>query len=316
MPFSTLDRLADRYADVSLSNQRMLRTFAAVAGQLRAQRIRFLILKGGDLLTRLYGHFGSRPLADIDLLLDGNSIPALHTLMLENAFLPQLDGNPAYRSSDGSLALDVCTDIWYLPDAKELWARATRRTVNGTDVCAMGSTDLLIYLILYAVVHRGTVSGTLHSDLQLLLRKEPPDWELLLDLASAPHIRIPLYTGLNILIPDLVPPSVLSTLAPTSCVDHARCRLLTQLVVGRPIPDLGHFLLWLFAPQGHRWQYLLKRLFPSKEFLAWRYGTKASAGTAVRLFRVASLSSNATRLLTRITGRLVTGGASSYDRVP
>ena len=69
MPSSTLDDLADTYTQVSLINKRLLDECEIVGQAFHRQGIEFIVLKGADLLSRLYGMRGTRPLSDVDLLM-------------------------------------------------------------------------------------------------------------------------------------------------------------------------------------------------------------------------------------------------------
>ena len=68
MPSSTLDNLADAYTQVSLINKRLLDECEIVGQIFQRQGIKCILLKGADLLSRLYGVRGMRPLSDVDLL--------------------------------------------------------------------------------------------------------------------------------------------------------------------------------------------------------------------------------------------------------
>ncbi|MEO7859309.1 MAG: hypothetical protein ABIU05_02510, partial [Nitrospirales bacterium] len=88
-------------------------------------------------------------------------------------FTQQIDGNPAYRSSQSTLSLDLVTNLWYLDEEglAALWARAQTRPLGQLTVKHLGSNDLLLYLIAYSVVHRGHLSPSFFTDLRLLIEK-------------------------------------------------------------------------------------------------------------------------------------------------
>ncbi len=116
MPSSTLDDLLDRYAYVSASNKTLLEGFARVAQLFQQNHIPFVLLKGADVLSRLYGVRGIRPLSDVDLLVREEDVPAIDRLLLPSGFVSQIDGNPAYFSPTLRLSLDLVTRLWYLDD--------------------------------------------------------------------------------------------------------------------------------------------------------------------------------------------------------
>ena len=278
MPSSTLDDLADAYTQVSLINKRQLDECEIVGQGFQRQGIECLVLKGADLLSRLYGVRGTRPLSDVDLLVHAQDLPAIHRLLIETGFTQQIDGNPAYRSSHSTLSLDLISDLWYLDEEglAALWARARTRPLGQLTVKQLGSDDLLLYLTAYAVVHRGHLSPSFFTDLRLLIEKEPLHWPTLVAEASRRHLKIPLYHGLRQLALSNsttgIPSTVIQQLAPATMAEQTLAFLFRRLVTTQPLPELGHFLLWITQPPGRRLAWLRRTLSPPALFLAYRYG--------------------------------------------
>jgi hypothetical protein len=281
MPSSTLDDLADAYTQVSLINKRLLDEYEIVGQAFHRQGIECIILKGADLLARLYGVRGMRPLSDVDLLVHAQDLPAIHRLLTETGFAQQIDGNPAYCSSQSTLSLDLVSELWYLDEEglAALWARARTRPLGQLTVKQLGSDDLLLYLAAYAVVHRGHLSPSFFTDLRLLIEKEPLDWPTLVEEASRRHLKIPLYHGLRRLVLSNsttgIPATVIQQLAPATMGEQTLEFLFRRLVTTQSLPELGHFLLWITQPPGRRLAWLRRTLFPSSLFLAYRYGEES-----------------------------------------
>ncbi len=281
MPSSTLDDLADAYTQVSLINKRLLDEYELAGLAFQRQGIECILLKGADLLSRLYGVRGTRPLSDVDLLVHAQDLPAIHRLLIEIGFAQQIDGNPAYCSSHCTLSLDLVSDLWYLDEEglAALWARARTRPLGQLTVKQLGSNDLLLYLTAYAVVHRGHLSPSFFTDLRLLIEKEPLHWPTLVEEANRRHLKIPLYHGLRQLAwltsSIGIPATVIRQLAPSTMAEHILEFLFRRLVTTQPLPELGHFLLWITQPPGRRLAWLRRTLFPSSLFLAYRYGDES-----------------------------------------
>ena len=281
MPSSTLDDLADAYSQVSLINKRLLDEYEIVGQAFHQQGIECIVLKGADLLSRLYGVRGTRPLSDVDLLVHAPDLPAIHRLLTETGFAQQIDGNPAYRSTHSTLSLDLIPDLWYLDEEglASLWARARTRPLGQLTVKQLGSDDLLLYLTAYAVVHRGHLSPSFFTDLRLLIEKEPLHWPTLVEESSRRHLKIPLYHGLRQLVLSNstigIPSSVIQQLAPATIAEQTLEFLFRRLVTTQPLPELGHFLLWITQPPGRRLAWLRRTLFPSSLFLTYRYGDES-----------------------------------------
>lgn len=158
MPSSTLDDLADAYTQVSLINKRLLDECEIVGQAFHRQGIECIVLKGADLLSRLYGVRGTRPLSDVDLLVHEQDLPAIHRLLIATGFVQQIDGNPAYCSSQSTLSLDLVSELWYLDEEglAALWARARTRPLGQLTVKQLASDDLLLYLTAYVSSTEGT----------------------------------------------------------------------------------------------------------------------------------------------------------------
>ncbi|NOT23197.1 MAG: hypothetical protein HOP22_10830 [Nitrospiraceae bacterium] len=313
MPSSTLDDLADAYQQVSLINKRLLDEYEIVGRVFQRQGIDCILLKGADLLSRLYGIRGTRPLSDVDLLVHEQDLPAIHRLLLEAEFTQQIDGNPAYLSPRSSLSLDLISELWYLDKAglAALWERARIRPLGQLTVKQLASNDLLLHLIAYSVVHRGHLSPSFFTDLRLLIEKEPLHWPGLIEESIRHHLKIPLYHGLRQLASSNptteIPSTVIQQLAPATTTEQALAFLFHRLVTTRPIPELGHFLLWITQPPGRRLSWLHRTLFPSSLFLAYRYGSESvqrpRQTTITRWWRLAKAGH---LLIVRMLIRLIT----------
>jgi hypothetical protein len=310
MPSSTLDNLADAYSRISLINKRLLDEYEVIGQAFHRQGIECILLKGADLLSRLYGVRGTRPLSDVDLLVHEQDLPTIHRLLVESGFTQQIDGNPAYRSAQSTLALDLIPELWYLDSEglASLWGRARSRPFGQLTVKQLASNDLLLYLIAYAVVHRGHFCPSFFTDLQLLIEKEPLHWSTLVEAAIRYHLKIPLYHGLRQLMNRTadIPSSAIRQLAPSTMWELTLEFIFRRLVTTQPLPELGHFLLWITQPPGHRLAWFRRTVFPSSCFLAYRYGdeslTRPWHTTITRWWQLVRAG---THLIARILIRLV-----------
>ena len=321
MPSSTLDDLADAYSQVSLINKRLLDECEAVGQTFHQKGIECILLKGADLLSRLYGMRGTRPLSDVDLLVHAQDLPAIHRLLMERGFSQQIDGNPAYRSSQSPLTLDLISELWYL-DAQglaELWARARSRPLGQIMVKQLASNDLLLYLVAYTVVHRGHFVPSFFTDLRLLIEKESLHWPTVVEEAALHHLRIPLYHGLRQLTwadaRTKIPSAVLQQLAPSTLSERVLNFLFRRFVTTQPLPELGHFLLWVTQAPGHKVAWLRRTLFPSSCFLAYRYGNdSATRPWHTKIIRWWQLAKAGGLLIFRMLIRLVIGEQTPRKR--
>ncbi len=313
MNTSTLDGLLEAYTHLSTLNKRALDRFTVVAEHFRRRRIDCILLKGADLLSRLYGIRGVRPMIDIDLLVREADLPAIDEVLRALGYEQAIDGNPAYCAPDRQWTLDILTSIWYL-DSKEaldgVWMRAVPRTLGDQHVKGMGSEDLLIFLTAYAVVHRATLSAQFARDVALLVQKEPLDWGFILEEVNRRHLRVPVHYGLSYATSREpirgIPETVLDQLKPSGIRERAMASLLRRLVTEQHLYGIGLLLLFITRPGAKKWLWLYRSLCPLDTFLSYRYGRAgATRPLRTRLLRVAQLIPHAGLLLMRILPRLV-----------
>ena len=312
MNATAIDHLIAAYSAVSSANRTKFQKLQVVLARFHEQGIDCILLKGADLLPRLYGVLGLRPMVDVDLLVHDQDLPAIERILREFGYSTPIDGNPVYLDPDSTLALDLTTEIWYLGDQEAIWQRAVQRDFEGTPIKGMGGSDLLIYLTAYNVVHRGTLSASFAHDIALLVGKEDVDWDFVLDEASRCHLKIPLYHGLSFVVTRYarapIPEHVLRSLAPATLRERIWHRVLEKLVTDKPVTDLGHLLLFLTQPALNKWRWLNDRLFPSEAFLRWRYGHRWNTHPLLtRVCRPFSLLFQAVRLFARIALRQIRG---------
>ncbi|MBK9308791.1 MAG: nucleotidyltransferase family protein [Nitrospira sp.] len=313
MPSSTLDDLLEAYTQVSIRNRAILEEFTLIAQRFHQQEIAFIVLKGADVLSRLYGVRGARPLSDVDLLVHESDLPAIDRALRHLGFTQQIDGNPAYASADGALSLDLITTLWYL-DQQELdsvWRRAQVRSLDATTISCLDTADLLIYLTAYSVIHRGHLSASFVHDMKLLIEKERPDWPVIVARTRQATLHVSLFHGLSHVVkifPALpIPDSVLTMLGPTKRQERILAWLLRRLVTTEPLPEVGHLLLFLTQPHSNKMAWLKRRLFPSATFLSYRYGPAGQIlPWKTRLSHFYHLTTAALDLIRRVLHRLTT----------
>lgn len=313
MPSSTLDDLLEAYTQVGVRNRAMLDEFARIVQQFHHQGIPFIVLKGADVISRLYGVRGARPISDVDILVHESDLAAIDRLLRHLGFAQQIDGNPAYASAEGTLSLDLITTLWYF-DQQELtavWTRSLTRPFGTTTISCLDTADLLIYLTAYTVIHRGYLSASFVHDIKLLVEKENPDWSVVAKRAKQSGLQVALFHGLShvrTIHPSLlIPDTVLTLCSPATRRERRLAWLLRRLVTTEPLPEVGHFLLFLTQPGLNKLRWLRQRLYPSAVFLAHRYGSLGHTNPwKTRLFRLCHLAKAGLVLSGRVLGRLTT----------
>jgi hypothetical protein len=312
MNTAEVERHLQTYSRVSCGNKIKFEKLRAVLNQMQKAGIDCILLKGADLIPRLYSVLGVRPLGDADLLVHESDLPAIDHLLTHLGYRPLIDGNPAYVDPDNTLPFDIITKVWYLDDQQVIWQRTVHRDFEGIPIKGMGGSDLLIYLTAYNVVHRGCLAEPFGQDIALLVEKEDVDWDFVVDEASRCHLKIPIYHGLSFVVTRdagvPIPDHVLKRLAPSTVGEKLGSLLLRKLVTDKPVAELGHLLLFLTQPGLKKWRWLRDAFFPSPTFLTYRYGDQWKTHPLLtRLLRPFSLLFQAVRLFSRLVRLLITG---------
>ncbi len=300
------------YSRISSGNRIKFEKLRAVLSQMQKAGIDCILLKGADLIPRLYGVLGTRALGDADLLVHESDLPAIDHLLTRLCYRPLIDGNPAYVDPDNTLALDIITKVWYADDQQVIWERAVRRDFEGIAVKGLGRNDLLVYLTAYSVIHRGCLAEPFVHDIVLLVEKEDMDWDFVVEDAVRWHLKIPMYHGLSFVVTRYagvpIPGHLLSSLAPVSLSERLWYWFFQKLVTDQPVAELGHLLLFLTRPGLKKWRWLRDVFSPSPAFLTYRYGDRWKTHPLMtRLRRPFSLLSQAVRLVSRLFRLLITG---------
>lgn len=305
-------RFIETYAAIAQSNRERLRQLDAVLSAFQSAGRSVLLLKGADLLGRAYGGvLGLRPMDDVDLLFQRDDGPHLERILLARGFRSLIDGNPSYVGPDRILALDMISEIWYLPDIQAVWRRAVPRRVAGRIRPALHPEDALIYQTAYQTIHRGRLSPQMALDLAALLDAEGQfiDWRSVVEQVAACHLDVPVYYGLAYARDTAgaaIPRWVLQALEPLA-PQRRTARLYQRLATGPGLPELGHFLLVFSRPGwNNKVRALWQTFFPSRDFLLWRYrATTRWDRLRIRLGRPACLLFKGGLLASRIGYRLL-----------
>ena len=316
---ASVEKQIEAYANVASANRAIFTKLRILLSQFRKHGINSILLKGSDILPRLYGVMGLRAMADVDLLVHEEDLPAIDHLLTHLGYRPLIDGNPAYVDPGNTLALDIITKVWYVDNQKEIWERAVERDFEGIPVKSLSTNDLLVYLTAYNVVHRGYLSVSFAQDIALLVEKEDMDWAFVADEASRCHLKIPMYHGLSFVLTRYagvpVPDHVLRSLVPATVSERLWYWFFHKLVTDKPVAELGHLLLFLTQPGLKKWCWLRDAFFPSPAFLTYRYGDRWNAHPLLtRLGRPFSLLFQAVILFNRIVRLLITGRSDLWVR--
>lgn len=289
--------------ETTARNGWILHHLAAVARALNDASIRFFALKGCDLLLTTYEQIGARHLDDIDLLFHPDDIARASTALASAGYplqsagsdVPFVDGNsyadyvasqaaekihPAVHESSDGLSIELHR---MLPGAthpsaefERLWQARIDQPHQGTTVPLLPRAELVRHLCLHAFVQHHSDWRVLARHLADALRLHQRGW--LSEPLDGPQSRLS----------QRLTQAMVALHASTSPAAEAT---LTRLVFPGPnaqrLWDQAIFQQLLVARLAHDARHqpdmLLRKLFPSDDYLAYHYGEEALAGGRKRL---------------------------------
>lgn len=273
----------DSFTHLSSQNKRRIDFFVSFVNECRSSGIDLIPLKGIELLMRAYPHCGMRPMVDMDLLIQKKDVPKIMELLQNRGFYRKPDEGLTYIRPKDILDLDIIWDIWYLSGTSALWQRTVKRTVNGVEIKCLHPEDSLIYLVTYAVAHRGQLTSAFIKDLEYFLKSEGHliDWKNTLNTIKSLGCQAAFYQGLwhaRAQGVSAIPCDILSTLAPRSLGEKMLVSYYAKTVTGKGVEKVSYLFTW-FSYRGLRgkWKLLRQVLFPSRFQFEIQRGKKSAA---------------------------------------
>lgn len=191
------------------------------------------VIKGLALQAVYYQDTGSRPTADIDLLIHHEDLWGVVETLQPFGYYPKTDfQEKAHRYCHGTLERDGSAGVpvevhWTLnrnfPSAAEdglLWENTREFSLNGQIVCTLSHENQLIHAALHFAHHAmfdGFPSLLWLTDVSQLSGVDGLDWQLVVEASRRQGFSRAVYFGLALaqrMMGSSVPASVLSELAP------------------------------------------------------------------------------------------------------
>ena len=274
------DALCDGYTHVFYQNERKINFFLGLLAEFRTAGIEAIPLKGMDFLLRAYPFSGLRPMADIDLLIQGEAVSHVRQTLESKGLKRVPDEGLTYVSSDGVITLDIIWDIWYLKDTAPLWERLVSHHVHGVEVHFLHPEDTLTYFIDFVVTHRGILSPLFAKDLEYFLEREGfrINWTNWIARVKELHFDPAFYYGLSYAKQkDMhgIPVEVTDAFRPVGIWKRGLRFFYRVRATGRGMFPISYLRTWLSYPGLKGKVRLLRQsFFPRKCEVEIRYGKK------------------------------------------
>jgi hypothetical protein len=225
---SAMGKLKGIYRQAWSKNQTLFHEMAKVIEFLQNAGIKTMLLKGASLSLLYYKNNGSRPMADIDVLvplkqarlanellqkagwtsplpLTGLDLIYGHAIQLHNRLDKEFDLH--WRPFNG------CQDEY----EKDFWDGAIPVKMANVDSMSPNPTDMLFHVIIHGVAWNPVPPIRWIADAITLINSDDftIDWQRLINTAQKHHLNLRLKKGLQYLHDNfhpLIPPSVMKTI--------------------------------------------------------------------------------------------------------
>ncbi len=294
------------YYNTLAHNIYQLKEAGEVIRALQGSGIPVIVLKGAALLETVHPDPGTRPMADIDLLVDPSNLKKSEEVLRGLNFSLVPTGELHYIKREGSLftQIDLHWDIWYLKELKKIWQSAIKAKVGGVETMIMSPEDAIIYTVAHSTVHHGTFNLVWADDVSRLIShyNEKINWAHFIEKVTSYNLQVPIFyffSRLKDLNKDLpIPPYVIKRLTPPFS-KRLEAMVFTSVLNNPPMDDIGHVLRLLIEKGLYRkLKLLVSFLFPSPSFLKRRYNISNNYKACLYyLIRPFSIIINTSKLL-------------------
>ena len=178
-------KLESIYYQILYSNLRLTHVLKTVLHQLNQKNVQVVLLQGIDLIQRVYGDLGLRPMTDIDFWVLPKTYPDLIPILISQGF----KRNPLYPNTfrKDSTIFDIHTHIMWadrIPARRFLIRKGEgdiyRKTgwidIEGQSARCLNPYDQVIYLSLHVLKHYANRLIWLIDIKNLLIQWDEADW--------------------------------------------------------------------------------------------------------------------------------------------
>jgi hypothetical protein len=173
IPPEIRQRLRETSLAVGARNARMLGHVGRLLKDLRAAGIDVAVLKGADLVERVYADVSLRPMADVDLLVRPADLQRASALLASKGYVPAAPapGQEHQGAIEENLHVEPVrkpggplVELHYAigtparvggVDMEGVWTRMARGQVGGAEALVLSPEDLLLHLCIHVAIHHG-----------------------------------------------------------------------------------------------------------------------------------------------------------------
>jgi hypothetical protein len=320
LPIQVRAELKRQYQLTATLNMLAMHDLEEILLCLNDTGIQTVLLKGAALLNDIYGNQALRPMVDLDILISFADLPlALESLTGIGYENPEpspfvnvggIYWNEVLLRDTGrtSAQLEVHWNLldnpYYAPrlEVPSLIQRAIPAKVGTQHALVLSPEDLLLHICAHNLYHHRGMLWRTDVDIAFVAHRygQTISWDRLISSAVADDMVLGVKQSL-IKAADFwlapIPQTVLEQIGELDPVPRERFWAVCQR--SEFLKLLRTFVALPSA--GHRWHFMRGQLLPSREYLAWRYGTPLS--TPAPLAYARRYLSGLSGLMAEISGR-------------
>jgi len=265
--------------------------------------IQAIVLKGAVLSETIYPDIGTRPMADVDLLVRPEDLPQIEVILtdlgyelrwsyeLSEAFCRRFRSELIAYSDRWHASIDIhwhlLNQTWFHRvcsiDLSALWADTRPMVIGKAQALQLAPEHNLLHLCVHLALQHDYQGILWYVDIDRVARSEDIRWDRFVADAHAFKIKTAVYYALVFtrqLLGTPIPDSALNVLRPS----RLRLRLVYRFVnptmvldADRPmLPRRGRFVLRLFLIDDWRdaLRFLVSASFPDRQWMMGRYRLK------------------------------------------
>jgi hypothetical protein len=188
VPAQRLAEIAESYRTAWLWNQRLFQHAAELVAALEQRGIRSIVLKGLGVIMTSYRDIGSRPMADLDLLVPAAQTGPAAEVLRRSGWTPRRALTPAFMSVQHAAPFDgdhgdECDLHWRVFEEPgdpavddEWWAASTTVEFQGARLGVLCPADQLLHACVHGAKWAPTPGIRWVADAFMLVRAGQIDW--------------------------------------------------------------------------------------------------------------------------------------------
>ncbi|MBN1621410.1 MAG: nucleotidyltransferase family protein [Endomicrobiales bacterium] len=246
--------------NILVRNLLILSQLEEIIERTSRENIPILLLKGIALIETIPEYSKERVMDDMDLLVKSEDKSRVREILYSLGYLP-FKGDPhAFYHPQKAAYVDIDDSVWYLnkKEISRLWERSRKCKIKKLEF-HLPPDEFYIHVLAHAAIHHGEKSDIWLKDLELI----SSEWEKNISWLEVQNKlkRYGLYEVSNVYLSKKLKSKSLKA-------------FVYSWFIKREIPRKGHMLRFIFLPFQKKLNYLIDALFPSQDFLIYRYNIK------------------------------------------